>query len=40
MYCIYLRKSRIDIEAEAQGAFKTLERHHDMLLNFAARNEC
>lgn len=38
MYCIYLRKSRIDIEAEAQGELKTLERHRDMLLAFAARN--
>ena len=38
MYCIYLRKSRIDLEAEAQGEMKTLERHCDMLMSFAAKN--
>ena len=37
-YCIYLRKSRLDIEAEAHGEGETLERHKTMLLNYAKRN--
>lgn len=34
-YCIYLRKSRADIELEAQGEGETLERHKTALLNLA-----
>lgn len=33
--CIYLRKSRADIEAEQQGAFETLARHKAALLALA-----
>ena len=35
MYCMYLRKSRLDIEAEAHGEGETLERHKTMLMNYA-----
>lgn len=35
MYCLYLRKSRIDIEAEAKGDMETLARHEKQLLSYA-----
>lgn len=38
-YCIYLRKSRLDIEAEAHGEGETLERHQTMLMNFAKQHQ-
>lgn len=34
-YCIYLRKSRADLEAEARGEGETLARHQAMLLELA-----
>ena len=34
-YCIYLRKSRKDIEAESQGAGDTLARHEKIMLDLA-----
>lgn len=34
-YCIYLRKSRADLEAEARGAGDTLARHERILLDLA-----
>ena len=38
-YCLYLRKSRADLEAEAHGELETLARHERMLLELAkARN--
>lgn len=37
-YCMYLRKSRKDIEAEQQGAGETLARHRSDLLSLAQRN--
>lgn len=36
-YCIYLRKSRADIEAEARGEGETLARHERILLELAKR---
>lgn len=36
-YCMYLRKSRKDLEAEAHGEGETLLRHEKMLLEMAAR---
>ncbi len=36
--CIYLRKSRVDIEAESHGEGETLARHEKTLLDFARRN--
>ena len=36
-YLIYLRKSRVDREAEARGAGETLSRHRETLLALAAR---
>lgn len=36
-YCMYLRKSRADAEAEARGEGETLARHRDALLRYAAR---
>lgn len=36
-YCIYLRKSRTDIEAEAQGQGETLARHRTLLLEVAKK---
>ena len=33
--CIYLRKSRADIEAEKEGQFETLHRHKTTLLKIA-----
>lgn len=38
MYCAYLRKSRLDIEAERHGDMATLERQKQILLDFAKRN--
>lgn len=36
-YCLYLRKSRTDIEAEARGEGETLARHERALLELAKR---
>ncbi len=36
-YCIYLRKSRADLEAEAHGEGETLSRHRTALLELARR---
>ncbi len=36
-YCIYLRKSRADAEAEAHGEGETLARHEKILLELAAK---
>lgn len=36
-YCMYLRKSRADAEAEARGEGETLARHRKALLDYAAR---
>ncbi|WP_426452022.1 recombinase family protein [Paenibacillus sp. S-38] len=36
-YCFYLRKSRVDIEAEARGEEDTYARHEKVLLDLAAR---
>lgn len=36
-YCMYLRKSRADIEAESRGEGETLARHEKMLMGLAAR---
>lgn len=36
-YCIYLRKSRADLEAEAHGEGETLARHERLLLDLARR---
>lgn len=36
-YCIYLRKSRADLEAEARGEGETLARHEKTLLELARR---
>lgn len=36
-YCIYLRKSRADIEAEERGEGETLARHQSTLLELAGR---
>lgn len=38
-YCIYLRKSRADLEAEAHGEGETLARHEKLLLELAKRDE-
>jgi site-specific DNA recombinase len=38
-YCIYLRKSRADAEAEARGEGETLARHETTLLNLAKRQK-
>jgi len=37
MYCIYLRKSRADAEAEARGEGETLARHEKILLELARK---
>ena len=37
-HVMYLRKSRVDIDAEARGEPETLARHRSVLLNLAARN--
>ena len=39
MYAIYLRKSRQDLELEAQGQGETLARHRETLLRLAAGNQ-
>lgn len=36
-YCLYLRKSRADIDAEANGEMETLARHEKILLDLAKR---
>ena len=36
-YCIYLRKSRADVEAESRGEGETLARHQRTLIDLAAR---
>ena len=36
-YCIYLRKSRKDAEAEARGEGETLARHEAILLEMAEK---
>lgn len=38
-YCIYLRKSRADLEAEAHGEGETLIRHEKALLELAKKNK-
>lgn len=38
-YCIYLRKSRKDMDAEAHGEGETLARHERLLLEVAKRGE-
>lgn len=38
-YCMYLRKSRKDLEAEARGEQETLARHRQLLTEFAAKNQ-
>ena len=38
-YCIYLRKSRADSEAEARGEGETLSRHENMLMELARKQE-
>ena len=37
-YCIYLRKSRKDLEAEQHGEGETLARHERALLSLAKEN--
>ena len=36
-YCLYLRKSRADSEAEARGEGETLARHEKALLDLAKK---
>ncbi|MCM1507018.1 MAG: recombinase family protein [Ruminococcus flavefaciens] len=36
-YCMYLRKSRVDLDAEARGEGETLARHQTMLMELAKR---
>ncbi|MTI48259.1 MAG: recombinase family protein [Firmicutes bacterium] len=36
-YCMYLRKSRADLEAESQGEGETLARHEKILLNLSKK---
>ena len=38
-YAMYLRKSRADIEAEANGEGETLARHENILLDLARKNK-
>ncbi len=38
-YCMYLRKSRADVEAEARGEGETLARHQNMLIELAKRQK-
>ena len=38
-YCLYLRKSRSDVEAENHGEEETLARHEKILLELAKRRE-
>lgn len=37
-FCMYLRKSRVDYEAERVSHVDTLSRHHDILSDLAVRN--
>ncbi len=37
LYCLYLRKSRADLEAENRGEGETLERHRKLLLELAKK---
>lgn len=37
MYCMYLRKSRADLEAETRGEGETLKRHEEILLELAKK---
>ena len=39
LYALYLRKSRTDLELEAMGEGETLARHHNMLMNLAAKHD-
>lgn len=39
LYAMYLRKSRTDMELEAMGEGETLARHHNMLMNLAAKHD-
>lgn len=36
-YCIYLRKSRKDLDAEAMGSGETLARHESIMLDLAKK---
>ena len=36
-YCMYLRKSRADVEAEARGEGETLTRHQNMLMELSKK---
>ena len=36
-YCLYLRKSRADAEAEARGEVETLARHQKILMELAKK---
>ena len=38
-YCMYLRKSRADVEAEAHGEGETLTRHQNMLMELAKKQK-
>lgn len=38
-YCMYLRKSRADVEAEARGEGETLSRHQNMLMEIAKKQK-
>jgi len=38
-YCIYLRKSRADVESEQRGETETLARHEAALLELAKRQK-
>lgn len=38
-YCMYLRKSRADVEAEARGEGETLSRHQNILLELAKKQK-
>ena len=38
-YCMYLRKSRADVEAEARGEGETLSRHQNMLIELAKKQK-
>ena len=37
MYCMYLRKSRADLEAETRGEGETLKRHEKILLDLSKK---
>ena len=38
-YCMYLRKSRADVEAEAMGEGETLTRHQNMLMELSKKQK-